>query len=355
MKELLDSIKTSEITEEERNDFLTKNNTSHKQSFNKIDHSPSIVLKEIGFIKRTNLTNSHRNIVDDHIESLSSWKINKFKKYLTIAGYFLTLGILYIITLYDNTIILKLYCNRANPEESNYILITDYDNKKYLVPLISEKLTNLNQIFRAGNRNETKLLSISENSRYINKNNKIEEKNNDLLNLYFIFKNVRYIYHSDTFCFSSAYFNLNHYKHREILDLFDKANNRNSVLNEKKEISLQEEEEESVYCPSLHEYNYLINKYGFNQIINESTKLYSIILKQFFSGFNYFCIAFELIWFFIGYKVYAIIIFLLNLIVLIKSTKDSYTLNKRIYELDKDNTSQDNANKNINSNNLNIS
>ena len=128
MKEPLDSIKTSEITEEERNDFLTKNNTSHKQSFNKIDHSPSIVLKEIGFIKRTNLTNSHRNIVDDHIESLSSWKINKFKKYLTIAGYFLTLGILYIITLYDNTIILKLYCNRANPEESNYILITDYDN-----------------------------------------------------------------------------------------------------------------------------------------------------------------------------------------------------------------------------------
>ena len=355
MKEPLDSIKTSEITEEERNDFLTKNNTSHKQSFNKIDHSPSIVLKEIGFIKRTNLTNSHRNIVDDHIESLSSWKINKFKKYLTIAGYFLTLGILYIITLYDNTIILKLYCNRANPEESNYILITDYDNKKYLVPLISEKLTNLNQIFRAGNRNETKLLSISEKSRYINKNNKIEEKNNDLLNLYFIFKNVRYIYHSDTFCFSSAYFNLNHYKHREILDLFDKANNRNSVLNEKKEISLQEEEEESVYCPSLHEYNYLINKYGFNQIINESTKLYSIILKQFFSGFNYFCIAFELIWFFIGYRVYAIIIFLLNLIVLIKSTIDSYTLNKRIYELDKDNTSQDNTNKNINSNNLNTS
>ena len=75
------------------------------------------------------MTNTHRNIVDDHIESLSTWKINKFRKILTIVGYFLSLGILFFITLYDNTIILKLYCDKANPEDSDYILITDYNNQ----------------------------------------------------------------------------------------------------------------------------------------------------------------------------------------------------------------------------------
>ena len=358
MKEPLDSIKISEIIEEEKDDFSTKNSQKINKKSTKIESKSNIVLKEIGFIKRTNLTNSHRNIVDDHIESLSSWKINKCKKILTIIGYFISFGILFIITLYDNTLILKLYCDRANPEESNYILITDYDNKKYLVHLIKEKLLNLNQIFRtSNNKNEIKLLSISENSRYINKNNKLEEKSNDMLNLFFIFKNVRYIYHTETYSFSSSYFNLNGYKNREILNLFDKENNSNLILNnKKKDISLTEEEKKSVYCPNLHEYNYLINKYGFNQIINESTKLYSIILSQFFSGFHYFCIAFEIIWFFLGYRIYAIIIFLLNLIVLIKSTKDSYTLNKRIYELDKDkdNTSQEDKNKNNNNYNIDI-
>ena len=351
MKEPLDSIKASEIVEEDKDEFSSNNNINVNKKLNKGGSKPNIVLKEIDFIKRTNLTNSHRNIVDDRIESLSSWKINKCKRILTIIGYFLSFGILFIITLYDNTIILKLYCDRANPEESNYILITDYDNKKYLVQLISEKLTNLNQIFRTGNQNEMKLLSISENSRYINKNNKFEEKSNDMLNLYFIFKNVRYMYHTDTCSFSSSYFNLNHYKNREILNLFDKESNSNLFINKQKDkdVSLTEEEKESVYCPNLHEYNYLINKYGFNQIINESTKLFSVIIRQFFSGFHFLCIAFEIIWFCLGYRVYAAIIFLLNLIALIKATIDSYTLNKRIYELDKD-TSQEDTNKNYNEN-----
>ena len=160
-----------------------------------------------------------------------------------------------------------------------------------------------------------------------------------MLNLYFIFKNVIFIYQSDSCTFSSAYFNLNNYKNREILRLFDKKYNFSTNI-KNKEITLQEEENESVYYPSLAEFNYLINKYGLNQIVNESTKLSSIILKQFFTGFNYFCIICEIIWFVIGYRIFAIIIFLLSLIVLIKSTRDSYTLNKRIYELDKDNSSQ---------------
>ena len=347
----LEKIKETE-KEEDDEDFVSKSNK--KITIINNDNQSNVLLREIGFMKRTTLTNTHRNIVDDHIESLSTWKINKFRKILTIVGYFLSFGILFIFTLYDKTIILKLYCDRANPEDSNYVLITDYDNKKYLVKLISEKLTNLNSLFKTAFKNESKILNIPSNSRYINKNNIDDEKNNDMLNLYFIFKNVRFIYQSDSCTFSSAYFNLNNYKNREILRLFDKKYNFSTNI-KNKEITLQEEENESVYYPSLAEFNYLINKYGLNQIVNESTKLSSIILKQFFTGFNYFCIICEIIWFVIGYRIFAIIIFLFSLIVLIKSTKDSYTLNKRIYELDKDNSSQgDNNNYNTETINQNF-
>ena len=340
MKVPLEKIRETE-KEEDDDEFVRKGND--KSNIISNENQINVLIREIGFIKRNNLTNTHRNIVDDHIESLSTWKINKFRKILTIVGYFLSFGILFIITLYDKTIILKLYCERANPEDSNYILITDYDNKKYLVSLINERLTNINPLFKMSYKNESNLLNIPPNSKYINKNNKEEEKNNGMYNLYFIFKNVRYIYHTDSCIFSSAYFNLNNYKNKEILRLFDKKYSFNSNNIKSKEITLQEEENESVYFPSLSEYNYLINKYGLNQIVNESTRLSSIIIKQFFSGFNYFCIICEIIWFVIGYKIFAVIIFLFSFIVLIKSTKDSYMLNKRIFELDKNNSSpQDN-------------
>ena len=316
----------------EREKVLIKNN---KPQMKKIENKTYDYLRDIKFIPRTELTNTHRNIVDDHIESISTWKINNFRKMLTIIGYFLSFGILFIITLYDNTIILKLYCERANPENSNYVLITDYDNKNYLCILISEILTNINTLFRMGHKSESKTLGIPSNSRYINKNG---DSRTDMQNIYFIFKNVRYIYHSISCSFSSSYFNLNRYRNCEILQLFDKNYSFNLhdsfAISAKNDISLMEEENELVYSPSLAEYNYLINKYGINQIINESTKLTSIIFKQFFSGFNYFSIICELIWFIVGYRSFSLIMLFFTLIVLIESIYDSYILKKRIYELD---------------------
>ena len=311
-----------------------------KKEFKMDEPKPFEFIKDIRFFPRTELTNTHRNIVDDHIESISTWKINKFRKILTIIGYFVSFGILFIITLYDKTFILRLYCERANPENSNYVLITDYDEKQYLCILISEILTNINPLFKIGYKNESKTLGIPPNSRYINKNG---ESRTDMKNIYFIFKNVRYIYNSNLCSFSSSYFNLNRYRNCEILQLFDKSysnNVRESIpLSSKKEVSLMEEENESVFSPSLPEYNYLINKYGMNQILNEQTKLTSIIFNQFFNSFNYFSIICEVIWFLIGYRIFSLIMLFLTLIVLIKSIYDSYVLNKKIYELDMEESS----------------
>jgi len=347
--------------EDEEDEIITKPNNINKIT-KKNENKQYEFIRDIRFIPRTELTNTHRNIVDDHIESISTWKINKFRKLLTIIGYFLSFGILFIITLYDKTFILKLYCDRANPENSNYVLITDYDNKHYLCILISEILTNINPLFRMGHKSESKTLGIPSNSRYINRNGDMKT---DMNNIYFIFKNVRYIYNNNLCSFSSSYFNLNRYKNNEILQLFDKKYSYNSHENIpnsiKKDISLMEEETESVFSPSLSEYNYLLNKYGINQIINESTKLSSIIFKQFFSGFNYFSIICELIWFIIGYRIFSIIMLFFTLIVLIKSIHDSYILNRRIYELDMEesiisentNNSQEQTETNIYNNNSN--
>ena len=330
----------SEIEQDNDKENSLKNENNIKNE--KKEKKPYEFIREIRFIPRTELTNTHRNIVDDHIESISTWKINKFRKMLSIIGYFLSFGVLFIITLFDKTFILKLYCEKANPENSNYVLITDFDNKKYLCILISESLKIINPLFRMGHKNGSKNLGIPSNSRYIN-------KIGDDQNIYFIFKNVRYIYNSKYCSFSSSYFNLNFYRNSEILQLFDKKysynlheNNRMSI---NKDISLMEEENDMVYSPSLAEFNYLINKYGINQIINESTKLTSIIFKQFFSGFNYFSIICEVIWFLIGYRIFSIIMLFFTLIVLIKSIYDSYILNRRIYELDmEDSTISENNN-----------
>ena len=171
----------------------------------------------------------------------------------------------------------------------------------------------------------------------------MEKKKTEMQNIYFIFKHVRYIYNNNLCCFSASYFNLNRYRNNEILELFDKKysyNLRDSIpLSTKNDISLTEEETDSVYSPSLAEYNYLINKYGPNQILNESTKISAIIFKNFFSGFNYVSILCEIIWFIIGYKIFAIIMLFFTLFVLIKSIYDSYRLNKKIFELDMEESS----------------
>ena len=351
----LESINELEKVNDKEN-VLIKND---KSKVKKVENKPYDFIRDIRFIPRTELTNTHRNIVDDHIESISTWKINNFRKMLTIIGYFLSFGILFIVTLYDNTFILKLYCERANPENSDYVLITDYDNKQYLCILVSEILTNINPLFRMGHKSESKNLGIPSNSRYINKNGDIRI---DMQNIYFIFKNVRYIYNSNLCSFSSSYFNLNRYKNSEILQLFDKKYSydlHDSIrMSLKKETSLMEEENDVVYSPSLAEYNYLINKYGINQILNESTKLSSIIFKQFFSGFNYFSIICEVIWFIIGYRIFSIIMLFFTLLVLIKSIYDSYVLNKRIYELDMEDSTiyenNDDSEKIIDENNINL-
>ena len=90
----LEKIKETE-KEEDDEDFVSKSNK--KITIINNDNQSNVLLREIGFMKRTILTNTHRNIVDDHIESLSTWKVNKFKKLLTIVGYFLSFGIFIIL------------------------------------------------------------------------------------------------------------------------------------------------------------------------------------------------------------------------------------------------------------------
>ena len=52
---------------------------------------------KVRFVPRTEMTNTHRNVVDDHIASITTWKIRKTRYFFTIIGYILSLGILYFL------------------------------------------------------------------------------------------------------------------------------------------------------------------------------------------------------------------------------------------------------------------
>ena len=328
-----EKTKTIENTDNEDENSIEETSTQKKKKFN--------FVKEIKFIPRTEFTNTHRNPIDDHIESLSTWKINHFRKSVTILLYFLSFGILFLLTFIFPTIILKLYCNKDNPENSDYILITDYDHKKYLCCLNSHQITSINPVMKM--KKDMQNIGLKKNSRYVTKDYQ-RFLGHNIKNIYFIFKNVRYIYNYDNCSFSCATFNLNQYKNKEILDLFDKncniSSSSNSIDNAKTNSSykksLRQEEKEGAFTPNVAEYNYLLNLYGKNEVLNESTKLSSIILNKFFSLFNLFSLLCIIIWLLSGNIVFALIILLLITIVLLISIRDTYIVSRKIYELDKE-------------------
>ena len=65
---------------------------------NDIDNDIFNVISNIKFYPRTEITNTHRGTVDDHIEMVICYKVDECKYYLTFFGYIITFGILFLMT-----------------------------------------------------------------------------------------------------------------------------------------------------------------------------------------------------------------------------------------------------------------
>ena len=142
------------------------------------------------FTPRNELTNTHRNVVDDHIHSIMTWKIRKMKYFLTIIGYLLSFGILYIFTYYYHTLIISLYCEEATPENCDYVVITDFSNSKYICPVIHQKFHEVHPVFKKSPHILSRLGTIKSDSPYLNKN--LDEAKKEAFGIIFFFKNVKY-------------------------------------------------------------------------------------------------------------------------------------------------------------------
>ena len=87
-------------------------------------------------LRRSKENNTHSNILDDRISEITVWSLNPNKKKKAILLYFLSCGILYIISLLNPKIYLSLNCDPCDIKEADYCLIKcSEDNKFTLVRL----------------------------------------------------------------------------------------------------------------------------------------------------------------------------------------------------------------------------
>ena len=119
---------------------------SNTFSLNDIDNNELTLISKVKFIPRTEITNTHRCTVDDHINILICYKIDKCRYYFVIFGYFITFGILFLFSYFYNNLILKLYCTPCSPEECEYVLIVDFDDKKYICKVRKQNMEEMNQL-----------------------------------------------------------------------------------------------------------------------------------------------------------------------------------------------------------------
>ena len=302
---------------------------SNTFSLNDIDNNELTLISKVKFIPRTEITNTHRCTVDDHINILICYKIDKCRYYFVIFGYFITFGILFLFSYFYNNLILKLYCTPCSPEECEYVLIVDFDDKKYICKVRKQNMEEMNQLMKKNNQKENIFLKIDLNSKYLNKN--LDEMNDNKISITFTFKNVKYFYNYRKRLFVPSFFSLSNYTNKEILDLFNKK-----VEQTKYQITFEEEEIEEICTPNLNEYNYLLNKYGLNELLGESKSLISIILHHFFNFLNLYSLLCIIIWIISNYTQYACLIIILQSIMFIFNIYLTYKVTRQIYNINKE-------------------
>lgn len=279
------------------------------------------------FTPRNELTNTHRNVVDDHIYSIMTWKIRKTKYFLTTIGYILSFGILYILTYYYHTLIITLYCEETTPENCDYVVITDFSNSKYICPVIHQKFHEVHPVFKKSPHILSRLGTIKSESPYLNKN--LDEAKKEAFGIIFFFKNVKYQYKNGEF--APVYFNLCKYTNEELINIFYHEGKKYYYLNSN---------DNKEFMPNLSEYNYLLNKYGVNELIGESKNIFSIFLRQFFNLLNLYSLFCVLIWIINAYYFFAFLILLFSLSVLIYATHNDFMISRKIYDIKKKTTTE---------------
>ena len=162
--------------------------------------------KITNIFKRTIENYTHDVITDSKIKCITAYRKSKFKFRMNIFFNILTLGIIYILSLFFPILYLKLYCNESSPLNSDYFLVEDEDDNKTLCQTERKKIF----IKKLSNSNNS-ILTDSKEKDIINKNTH---------SVIFEYNNNKYEYDEKENSFKPIYFNLSAITNKSILEFY---------------------------------------------------------------------------------------------------------------------------------------
>jgi cation-transporting ATPase 13A2 len=239
--------------------------------------------------------------VDDSIKEISCWKIDRSKKKKAIFLYLITFGILYIIAKIFKKLYLKLNCVPSEVKSADFFLILDETNLTFVCNVVRENFYMRSKLL--GNHLEKKTpKSNLTHSPYIG----FDFFNTYDQNTVLYFRHNKYIYLENDNVLTACKFDLTKFKNKELHDKFIKG------------------------MRSIEEYNYLLNKFGKNEMAMENKNFLVIFLEQFFHPFYIYQIYSIIIWCNEEYFSYACIVFVFSFTILLINSYHNWKNYNRI-------------------------
>ncbi|MCQ2816937.1 MAG: hypothetical protein MJ252_06705 [archaeon] len=260
------------------------------------------------FEPRNEINNTHKNTVDENISSIIPYVKLDTRYLIVVVLYFVTLGILFILTLFFPTLILSLYCQRvmgSSKDNIDYVEIIDINNVHYVCKVERKNVYKPHPKLEKLFKDKSKLIFDKAN------NPNYEE-------VTFLFKNVKYNIIGNTV--KPAF-----------VSLYDYANQ--DVINEY---------QLTPRVKNLENLNLLLNQYGPNETMVESMNMTFLVIRQFIKVFHLYCIVCSILWvIFSHYILYALIIIILNVLAIVFCINHEYDLAQKIYNISCPNNEED--------------
>lgn len=241
-------------------------------------------------------------MIDDTIDEIYCYKYARLYFLKGIIYNIFTLGIISLICKFSAKVFIKIYCIECDVSRAELFLVVDFENNIFLVKTIRENFHKKYKFLKNDISYNQSIIEVK-NSHYIGE----EMYNSSDECIILKFKNNNYIYLESIKRFAPVQLDLQRFTNSAIHDLF------------------------SVGITKLTQYNYLLNKFGENNLKVKARKFLNILFKKFFSPLILYRIFMILIWIVQGYYSFLAVIAVLSFIILILSSYQKYINYKRIF------------------------
>jgi cation-transporting ATPase 13A2 len=251
--------------------------------------------------RRNQKNDTHSSLVDDDIKEITAWKVSRSKFCKSLIGYIFTFGILYVICKIWKKLYIRMNLIPSNdPTGCDYFAIVDSDKKITLLAATKENFLITNSLL-LGKERAWRNIETIENSKYVGPDSIYETMTTVIL-----FKNNKYIYNQTNNEFETVRLDLSKFKLKEIREYFSRG------------------------ISSLHEYNYLLNKFGVNSIHFKVKHFCSIFFELIIHPYYLYQVVSAYSWIHEGYYSFALVTCFASIIILLLSTNNSWKNYKKV-------------------------